>query len=89
MLVPQLDYKAPFNTTVHTDGTVKDAIRLEHGWWEAKDTDDVLDEEIDTYRFANYKEHVIGLLQRVCTVSVETIHIIHQMSDTVEHEGEA
>jgi tRNA G10 N-methylase Trm11 len=35
MLVPELDYKTKFNTTVRPDGTVKDAIRLEHGWWEA------------------------------------------------------
>jgi hypothetical protein len=28
MLVPELDYKTKFNTTVRPDGTVKDAIRL-------------------------------------------------------------
>jgi predicted helicase len=47
MLVPELDYKTKFNTTVRPDGTVKDAIRLEHGWWESKDEFDVLDEEIE------------------------------------------
>ena len=47
MLIPELDFKTKFNTTVYPDGTVKDAIRLEHGWWEAKDEYDVLDEEIE------------------------------------------
>lgn len=47
MLIPELDFKTKFNTTVRPDGTVKDAIRLEHGWWEAKDSDDVLDDEIE------------------------------------------
>ena len=33
----------------------------------------------NTYRFADYKEQVINLLDRVCTVSVRTIEIIEQM----------
>ncbi|MGL5080417.1 MAG: type ISP restriction/modification enzyme [Microcoleaceae cyanobacterium] len=33
----------------------------------------------NTYKFADYKEHVIDLLQRVCTVSVKTMEIIQQM----------
>ena len=33
----------------------------------------------NTYRFADYKEQVIDLLQRVCTVSVKTMEIIQQM----------
>lgn len=33
----------------------------------------------NTYKFADYKEHVIELLQRVCTVSVKTMEIIQQM----------
>ena len=30
-------------------------------------------------RFADYKQHVIDLLCRVCTVSVETVKIIKEM----------
>lgn len=41
----------------------------------------------NAYKFADYKEHVIDLLQRVCTVSVRTMEISQQMPDTVEHEG--
>jgi predicted helicase len=47
LLVPQLEYKTRLNTTVRPDGTIKDAIRLEHGWWESKDQYDRLDEEIE------------------------------------------
>jgi predicted helicase len=56
---------------------------------EKKPRDPTIRELFNTYRFADYKEHVIDLLQRVCTVSVETMHIIHQMPDTVEHQAEA
>lgn len=47
LLIPELDYKTRFNTTVFPDGTIKDAIRLEHGWWESKDEYDRLDDEIE------------------------------------------
>jgi len=35
LLIPELDFKTKFNTTVFPASTVKDAIRLEHGWWES------------------------------------------------------
>ncbi len=38
-----------------------------------------LAEKFNTYRFADYKESVIELLQRVCTVSVEMMAIIGKM----------
>jgi len=34
---------------------------------------------IHTYRFADYKETAIALLQRVCTVSIETMRIVREM----------
>ena len=37
-------------------------------------------EKFNTYRFADYKEQVIDLLQRVCTVSVETVEIVRNMA---------
>ena len=37
--------------------------------------------EFNTYRFADHKERVIDLLQRVCTVSVETEEIFQGMAD--------
>ncbi|RKZ48147.1 MAG: helicase, partial [Candidatus Parabeggiatoa sp. nov. 3] len=41
--------------------------------------DQTIAEKFNTYRFADYKESVIELLQRVCTVSVETMAIIGEM----------
>ncbi len=45
---------------------------------EKKPTDPTILEKFNTYQFADYKETVIDLLQRVCTVSVETQKIIAQ-----------
>ncbi|MEH2467747.1 type ISP restriction/modification enzyme [Nostoc sp.] len=45
---------------------------------EKKPKDPTIAEKFDTYRFADYKEKVIDLLQRVCTVSVETMQIIQE-----------
>ncbi|MEZ4527730.1 MAG: type ISP restriction/modification enzyme [Desulfobacterales bacterium] len=46
---------------------------------EKKMKDETLAEKFDTYRFADYKEQVIDLLKRVCTVSVRTVEIIRKM----------
>jgi predicted helicase len=46
---------------------------------EKKPKDPTIAEKFNTYRFADYKEQVIDLLKRVCTVSVETVNIIKQM----------
>ena len=47
---------------------------------EKKYTDKTIAENFNTYRFADYKNHVIDLLKRVCTVSVETMKIIDEMN---------
>ena len=46
LLVPELEYKTGKGTTVIPDGTVKDALRLDWGYWESKDEYDDLDKEI-------------------------------------------
>lgn len=46
---------------------------------EKKYTDKTIAEKFNTYRFADYKPHVIDLLKRVCTVSVETMKIVDEM----------
>ena len=53
---------------------------------EKKPKDPTIREKFNTYKFADYKEHVIDLLQRVCTVSIQTMEIIQQMPDTVAHQ---
>lgn len=47
MLVPKLDYRTKVGKILYPDGTVKDALRLDWGYWEAKDQYDNLDREID------------------------------------------
>ena len=48
---------------------------------ERKPKDPTIRERFNTYRFADHKEHVIDLLKRVCTVSVETVKIVDQLAD--------
>lgn len=49
---------------------------------EKKPKDPTITKLFNTYKFADYKEQVIELLQRVCTVSVRTMEIIQQMPAT-------
>lgn len=53
-------------------------IRQYHG---RKPRDPTIRDRFNTYRFADYKEHVIDLLQRVTTVSVETMKIVGEMEE--------
>ncbi len=46
---------------------------------ESKPKDPTIREKFNTYRFADYKDHVIDLLKRVTQISVETMKIIEQM----------
>lgn len=43
--------------------------------------DSTIREHFNTYRFADHKEHVIDLLKRVTTVSVETVRITNQLAE--------
>ena len=47
---------------------------------EKKPRDPTIRERFNTYRFADYKEEVIELLRRVCTVSVRTAEIVGGMA---------
>ena len=48
---------------------------------EKKPRDPTIAEKFNTYRFADYKEQVIDLLRRVCTVSVRTMEIVDGMAE--------
>lgn len=48
---------------------------------EKKPKDPTIAEKFNTYRFADYKEQVIDLLCRVCTVSQQTMAIIGEMPE--------
>ncbi len=45
-LIAELDYRTRHGRTVFPDGTLKDALRQDWGYWESKDSDDNLDAEI-------------------------------------------
>ena len=49
---------------------------------ESKPKDPTIAEKFNTYKLADYKEHVIELLKKVCTVSVETMDVINEMEKT-------
>lgn len=57
----------------------KDYLDFKTSGHDTKYTDKIITENFNTYRFADYKLHVIDLLKRVCTVSVETGKIIEKM----------
>ncbi|MES2884800.1 MAG: type ISP restriction/modification enzyme [Pseudomonadota bacterium] len=53
-LIEELEVVTSKGTKVYPDGTLKDALRLTHGYWEAKDEHDDLDEEIAKKRAKGY-----------------------------------
>ena len=55
-------------------------------WKEHKISDPTVAAKFNTYHFADHKEQVIELLQRVCTVSVETIKIVKAMAAVIESQ---
>ena len=55
---------------------------------ERKPRDPTIAARFNTYRFADHKERVIDLLQRVCTVGVETVRIVDQLGTMSTVNGE-
>lgn len=48
MLVPEIAVQGTKGAKVKPDGTLKNALRLDYGYWESKDEKDTIDDEIDT-----------------------------------------
>jgi predicted helicase len=46
ILVDELTIKSRINTSIRPDGIIKDALRLDWGYWESKDEKDTIDAEI-------------------------------------------
>jgi predicted helicase len=46
MLVPEITIRTPKGKNVTPDGTLKDSLRQDWGYWESKDEADIIDEEI-------------------------------------------
>jgi predicted helicase len=59
-------------------GTYSALERVLERYKEREPRDPTIREKFNAYRLADYKERVIDLLQRVCTVSVGTMKIIVQ-----------
>jgi predicted helicase len=53
------------------------------GDWPLRSRYPTVREKLNTYRFADQKEHVINLLKRVTRVSVETVRIFEAMRDVI------
>ena len=51
---------------------------------EKKPGDPTIAEKFNTYKFADYKEQVIDLLMKVCTVSVETMKVVGEMEKSAQ-----
>src|SRR6202008_4814679 len=45
-LVPEVSFKTKEGKVIRPDGTLKDMLRLDHGYWESKDGKDDINEEI-------------------------------------------
>lgn len=54
---------------------------------EKKPKDPTIAEKFNTYRFADYKNQVIELLKKVCTVSAETVRILKEMEGDTYEKG--
>ena len=89
LLIPELDFKTRFDTVVYPDGTVKDAIRLEHGWWEAKDQYDNLDEEIEKKFARGYPDENILFEDSQTAVLIqhreEVARVLMKDADGLDH----
>lgn len=60
LFVAELEYSTGQKTKVYPDGTILHDLRVPLGWWEAKDTNDDLDEEIRKKTARGYpRENII------------------------------
>jgi hypothetical protein len=56
VFVEELEYLTSLKTKVYPDGTILHTLRVPHGYWEAKDTADDLDEEIRSKTARGYPQ---------------------------------
>lgn len=75
LLIPKLSMRVG-GKTIAPDGTLRDEFNLKHGYWEAKDTHDDLDEEITKkikkgYPLSNtiFEDTREAVLCRACIIS--------------------
>ena len=78
MLVPEVTIRTKEGKNVTPDGTLKDMLRQDWGYWESKDESDILDDEIER-EFADYQEQIIDLSQRVFMVNMGMMGMEREM----------
>jgi predicted helicase len=76
LLVQELEYRTKKGTMVKPDGTVKDALRLDWGYWESKDEYDDLDKEIKAKLEKGYPS------SNIIFEDSQTAVLIHQGKET-------
>ncbi len=88
LLIPELDYRLPNGKLVYPDGTIKDALRLDWGYWESKDQYDNLDEEIEKKLNKGYPDSNILFEDSQTAVliqsSTETMRVSMRDADAVD-----
>jgi predicted helicase len=88
LLIPELDYRLPNGKLVYPDGTIKDALRLDWGYWESKDQYDKLDEEIAKKLNKGYPDSNILFEDSQTAVliqsSTETMRVSMRDADAVD-----
>jgi predicted helicase len=88
LLIPELDYRLPNGKLVYPDGTIKDALRLDWGYWESKDQYDKLDEEIENKLNKGYPDSNILFEDSQTAVliqsSTETMRVSMRDADAVD-----
>ncbi|MEH1959072.1 MAG: N-6 DNA methylase [Nostoc sp.] len=87
-LIPELDYKTPSGKLVYPDGTVKDALRLDWGYWESKDEYDNLDQEIEKKLIKGYPDSNILFEDSKTAVLIqgghETMRVLMKDADALD-----
>ena len=100
LLIQELEFKTKKGTSVIPDGTVKDALRLDWGYWESKDEYDDLDLEIKkkmekgypTYNIIFEDSQTVVLIQqgkeanRVSISNADKLDILFQQFINFERE---
>ncbi len=88
LLIPELDYRLPNGKLVYPDGTIKDALRLDWGYWESKDQYDNLDQEIEKKLNKGYPDSNILFEDSQTAVliqsSTETMRVSMRDADAVD-----
>jgi predicted helicase len=88
MMVAEVSIKVPGGKTVTPDGTLKDSLRQDWGYWESKDEADNLDEEIEKKFAKGYPKDNI-LFEDSCTAVLiqngEEVLRCHMIDDNALH----